>query len=90
MSAERQLNPTPFSQEQIEWLAFAIIQKIGIQTMNGIEIPVTKEEVASYLKCDTRNVDKLVEAGVIVAHRLVNGGHPRFFLSEICAKLKRQ
>lgn len=87
MSAERQLNPTGISDDTLDRLAFALIARVKVLTV--VEKPMNREEVAAYLGYSTKHISKLVDAGVIKAHRFTDDGDPRYLPSEILERLKR-
>ena len=90
MSAERQLNPSEFSTEQLDRFLFALVGRFKMFYRDGVEKPMTKTQLAEYLDYSESGIDKLVKAGVIKAYRLQDGGDPRFLASEVLERLKRK
>jgi hypothetical protein len=83
MNSERQLNPTSVSDAELDRLAFAIMGKIKEHYTSGSENPMTRKEIAKYLKCSVAQVDKLIQSKILKPRRLGDGKFPRFFPSEI-------
>lgn len=83
MSAERQLNPTGFTNEELDRFVFAFMGRAKELFTNGVEKPLTKQQLADHLEYSIAQIDKLMKAGIIKPRRLEDGMDPRFFLSEI-------
>lgn len=83
MTAERQLNPTGFSNEELDRFVFAIMGRMKEMFPHGYEKPLTKAQLAEHLEYTIPQVDKLMKAGIILPRRLGDGMDPRFFLSDI-------
>jgi hypothetical protein len=90
MSAERQLNPSDLSDQALDRFLFALMGRLNKYYTNGIEVPLTKSEIAEFGRVTERQIDKLVDAGKLTAHRHMNGGDPRFYASEYNASLGKK
>ena len=85
---ERQLNATGISNETLDLMAFALISRIKVLTV--VEKPMSRKEVAAYLGYSTGQITKLVNAGIIKAHRFTDDGDPRYLPSEILETLRNR
>jgi hypothetical protein len=81
-----QLNPSDFSTEQLDRFLFAVMGRINVHFINGVEKPLTRVRMAEYLDVTPDQVDKLRKAGVLTGHRLTDGGEYRYFASEAYKK----
>lgn len=90
MSAERHLNPTGFSDETLDRLAFALIARVKALTVDGLnEKPMTRKQIAAYLGYGQTTITKLINAGVLKGHRFTDDMEPRYLASEALERLKR-
>lgn len=89
MSAQHQFNPSEYSTEQLDRFLFALMGRMKLHYSNGVERPMTKKLIAEYLHVSEQQIDKLEKAGVLPAHRMTDGGDPRYFASEAHARLKK-
>jgi hypothetical protein len=78
------------TEEDIDKLALAILGRLPKFFLNGVEKPLTKTELADFLKYSPRHIDKLTEQGILKPHRLYDGADPRYFASEAVDILKNQ
>jgi hypothetical protein len=85
---QRELNTSEFSNDQLDRFLFALMGRMKVHYINGVEQPMTKKQLASFLGYTTSGINKLVKAGVIRAHRIDDGADPRYFASEVVERLK--
>jgi hypothetical protein len=87
-AAERNMmNTTGLPDDTLDRIAFALIARMKVLTV--VEKPMNRQEVAAYLGYSEKHVGKLVNAGVIKAHRFTDDGDPRYLASEILERLKK-
>jgi excisionase family DNA binding protein len=76
----KHLNPTQFSTQELDVFLFALAGRLKFHFAN--EVPMTKTEIAGYMKFSESKIDRWVRSGKLKAHRMEEGGDPRFLPSE--------
>lgn len=84
----RELNTSEFSNEQLDRFLFALMNRMKVHYINGVEQPMTKKQLAEFLGYTVSGINKLVNAKVIKGHRIHDGADPRYFASEVVERLK--
>lgn len=79
-AAERQLNPSEFSQDQLDRFLFALVGRMKVHFL--VEKPMTKTQLAEYLNYSEAHIGRWVRSGKIKPHRMEEGADPRFLASE--------
>ncbi len=89
MSAERQLNPSRLSQEEINAIAFAVA---GVLAKHGkfSEEPLDSEGAAAFLKISQSSLRKMKERGKIKAHYPGGLDIPLYYPSELNKAVKEK
>jgi hypothetical protein len=83
---EKQLNPSSLSDEQVKILAFTVA---GILSSHfESDKPMRAEEAMKFLSLTRKPFYRLVNLGVIKAHRFEENSYPYFLRSELLAQLK--
>jgi hypothetical protein len=85
-AAQRQLNPSEFTDEQCQMMALALLphlNRFGIE-----ERPMRQDKVAEFLDCTEKTIIALRNKGVIKAHRFEADATPYYYPSEINRALK--
>jgi hypothetical protein len=84
-AAERQLNPSDFSDETVRSLALAIVPHLkSLATDQAMTI----KETATFLKCSRFKIHSLVSKGRLKARRMDENSRPLFLLSDVIQFLK--
>jgi hypothetical protein len=87
-AAERQLNPSEFSDETVRALAVALIphlNRFGIE-----EKPMRQDDIAKMLGVSVKTIIGLTNRGVIKACRFEGLSTPFYYPSEINRELKKR
>lgn len=86
MSAQHQLNPSDYSEDQLKTLAFAIV---GVLNKYGVwqEAPLDREAAAKFTHYSVDTIDRLRKQGKIKAHYL-SPGIPLYYPSELNKAIK--
>jgi hypothetical protein len=86
MSAEKHLNPSDFSDEQVERLAFAILGFLG--KYGVVARPMNGKEAIAFTGRGETTFYKWVDLGIIKAFRPDPNGDPVYFADQIVEGLK--
>lgn len=81
MSAEKHLNPSDFSDEQVERLVFAIIGKLS--NYGFVVKPLKGKEAMRQMGLSSRTFYKWVDLGIIIPYRPDPDGDPVYFLDQM-------
>jgi hypothetical protein len=89
MSAEKHLNPSDFSDEQVERLAFTIA---GILSKHGVwhEKPLSPKGAMAFLGVGRKKFYSMVNQGIIKENRPDPNGHAFYYPSEMNEGIKKR
>lgn len=89
MSAERQLNPSEFTDEQLDRIAFAIAGRV-LKIIDTSKTMLDPEEAAAFTRYSRRRFDELVAEGVFIPRRAGENTDPKFVVEELIQQLPQR
>lgn len=89
MSAERQLNPSEFTDEQLDRIAFAIAGRV-LKIIDTSKTMLDPEEAAAFTRYSRRRFDELVADGVFIPRTAKEDTSPRFVAEELIAQMPQR
>lgn len=89
MSAERQLNPSEFTDEQLDRIAFAIAGRV-LKIIDTSKTMLDPEEAAAFTRYSRRRFDELVAEGVFIPRRAGENTDPKFVVEELIEQLPQR
>lgn len=89
MSAERQLNPSEFTDEQLDRIAFAIAGRV-LKIIDTSKTMLDPEEAAAFTRYSRRRFDELVADGVFIPRRAGENTDPKFVVEELIEQLPQR
>jgi hypothetical protein len=88
MSAERHLNASDLSDDQLRVMAISLIphlNRFGIE-----ERPLRQDEAAGFLRCSEKQIISLRNKGIIKAYRFEGVSTPYYYPSELNKELRKR
>jgi hypothetical protein len=88
-AAERQLNPSEFSEDQLDRIAFAIAGRL-LKIIDTSKSMLDPEEAAAFTRYSRRRFDELVAEGVFIPRRAGENTDPKFVVEELIAQMPQR
>lgn len=85
MSAQKELNPSMVSKQDLEVLAFMIAAKLN----EFADKPMTAKEAQAWMGIGKTKFIRLANEGVIKRHHVGEKGEPMYLRSELIESIKR-